>query len=321
MGGHHHHHYHGGPAQAYGPTPLPNDNASSSDSSTYPEINYSPGAKWIKNLTKDRLSTFTGGHFSGSNLSSVLFIHRLDDASHVSLKVWSAPGLTKPSFQEAMKQTFKDAKKGDSFGPSWSNHWWKVSVKIPEYWKAYERVQFEFDPGCEAMIFDLDGTPLQGITGGFGGDRRVEYIIPLSAREKGTHEFIIESSCNGMFGVPWNGDSIEPPDMNRYFSLASADLVVPNQEAWRLLWDFTTLRELVDNVEGNRSLQNLALVTANEMMNVFDPNEPSSVTKARKIAERVFGEGWEEKSLQLYENDEKRARVWGIGHCHIDTAW
>jgi alpha-mannosidase len=39
--------------------------------------------------------------------------------------------------------------------------------------------------------------------------------------------------------------------MNRYFSLASADLVVPNQEAWRLLWDFEALQQLIDNVAGN----------------------------------------------------------------------
>ena len=90
-----------------------------------------------------------------------------------------------------------------------------------------------------------------GITGGYGGDRRVEYIIPPEAREEGTYEFVIESSCNGMFGVPWNGDTIQPPDMNRYFSLASADLVVPNMEAWGLLWDFQTLRELVDTLPGN----------------------------------------------------------------------
>lgn len=39
--------------------------------------------------------------------------------------------------------------------------------------------------------------------------------------------------------------------MNRFFSLASADLVVPNMEAWALLWDFETLRQLVDSVPGN----------------------------------------------------------------------
>jgi len=56
-------------------------------------------------------------------------------------------------------------------------------------------------------------TSTSGITGGFGVDRRVEYIIPHKAREEGYHEFVIESSCNGMFGVPWNGDTIQPPDV------------------------------------------------------------------------------------------------------------
>lgn len=83
----------------------------------------------------------------------MLFTHRLDDSQHVKLEVWSAPELSKPTFEEAMKQTFKPAQKGITLGPSWTNHWWKVSIKIPAYWSQYERVQFEFDPGCEAMIF------------------------------------------------------------------------------------------------------------------------------------------------------------------------
>ncbi|KAF9070390.1 glycosyl hydrolases family 38 N-terminal domain-containing protein [Rhodocollybia butyracea] len=269
---------------------------------SYPELNYAPGAKWVKSLSQNRLDTFVGGHFADVNLSSVLFTHRLDNAEHVQLEVWSAPGLTKPTFEEAMKQKFKPAKKGDSFGPSFS-------VNIPGYWEQYER----FDPGCEAMIYDIEGTPLQGITGGFGGDRRVEYIIPMDARTKGTHEFIIESSCNGMFGVPWNGDTIAPPDMNRYFSLASADLVVPNQEAWHLLWDFQTLREIADSVSGNTSLQNKAIVVANEIMNAFKSGDASDIHRCRKLAEQVFGE-------DVYK-DYKQAQIWGIGHCHIDTAW
>ncbi|KAK1215351.1 Glycoside hydrolase, 38 vacuolar alpha mannosidase [Marasmius sp. AFHP31] len=223
-----------------------------------------------------------------------------------------------------MKQKFKPAKKGDSFGPSsflsGTNHWWKVTVNIPGYWQQYERVQFEFDPGCEAMIYTTDGVPLQGITGGFGGDRRVEYIIPVEARQKGTYDFVIESTCNGMFGVPWNGDTIAPPDMNRFFSLASADLVVPNMEAWHLLWDFTTLREIIDTVPGNTSLQNQALVAANEIMNAFQTGDASAIRKCRQIAEGVFGEGWQEKGEKIYK-DYKSAQIWGIGHCHIDTAW
>ncbi|KAJ7113374.1 glycoside hydrolase family 38 protein [Mycena epipterygia] len=287
----------------------------------YPELNLSSGAKWIKNLTQDRLGQFNGGHFGAVNLGAVLYTRKEDGREFVDLKVWSAPGLTKPTFAEAMKQEFKDAKKGDQFGPSCTNHWWKVTIKIPEDFAQYERVQFEFDPGCEAMIFDTEGTPVHGITGGYGGDRRVEYIIPEASRKKGVHEIVIESSCNGMFGMA--GGGIGPPDPNRYFSLDMADLVVPNQEAWRLLWDFQTLRELVDTLPGNTPLQNKALVTANAIMNAFSAADPASIARARRIAEGVFGAGWEEKGAKIYEEEEVggRSLVWGIGHCHIDTAW
>jgi len=86
--------------------------------SDYPKLNFSAGAKWIKGLTKDRTNNFTDGHFADVNLSSVLFTHRLGDSDHVQLQRWSAPGITKPTFQEALKQDFQPVKKGESIGPS-----------------------------------------------------------------------------------------------------------------------------------------------------------------------------------------------------------
>jgi alpha-mannosidase len=84
----------------------------------YPEMGTGPGAKWIKSLTNDRAGQFTGGRYSDLNLSAVLFTERLEDKKHVELKVWSAPGRSKPSFEEAMSKEFKPASKGDFFGPS-----------------------------------------------------------------------------------------------------------------------------------------------------------------------------------------------------------
>lgn len=109
--------------------------------------------------------------------------------------------------------------------------------------------------------------------------------------------------------------------MNRFFSLASADIVVPNQEAWGLLWDFTTLREIVDTLSGNTSLQNKALGIANEIMNIFDKGDIGSISRARKHAEEVFGEAWEMKGVHIYDEGAEKPQIWGIGHCHIDTAW
>jgi hypothetical protein len=58
------------------------------DPSSYPSLNYGPGAKWVKNLTRDRLNNFHGGHYSGLNISSVLFAHRANSEEFVNLKVW-----------------------------------------------------------------------------------------------------------------------------------------------------------------------------------------------------------------------------------------
>jgi alpha-mannosidase len=90
--------------------------------------------------------------------------------------------------------------------------------------------------------------------------------------------------------------------------------------AWHLLWDFTTLRELI-GIPGNSTLQNKALAVANEIMNVFYKNDPESIPTARKLADEVFGEKWQERGAGIYEHGPEQAPVWGIGHCHIDTAW
>lgn len=79
------------------------------------------GAKWIKSLTKDRLGQFVGGHFNEVNLGAVLFFERKDDEKHVQMKMWSAPGKEKPSFDDVMKiedKEWKKATKGVRIGPS-----------------------------------------------------------------------------------------------------------------------------------------------------------------------------------------------------------
>jgi alpha-mannosidase len=90
---------------------------------------------------------------------------------------------------------------------------------------------------------------------------------------------------------------------------------VPNQDAFGLLYDFQTLRELASDLPGDSALQSKALVTANNIMNVFQHDNPETIKKARKLAEGVFGVGWEAKKEHVYEEFRGREPVWGIGHC------
>lgn len=96
---------------------------------------------------------------------------------------------------------------------------------------------------------------------------------------------------------------------------------MPRQDAWRLLWDFYTLRQLTESLPKNSALQNKALFVANEIMNTFDHKDLSSIPKARKLAEQILGEGWDAKGENIYKEGEEKETIYGIGHCHIDTAW
>ena len=248
-----------------------------------------------------------------------MFHDRKTDDDHVLLEVWSAPDLSKPTFEEAKKATgYKPAHVGDSFGPSWSNHWFKVTLRIPKEWEKYERVQLEFDSSGEAMVFTTDGMPIHALTGGFGGDRRVEFIIPEADRKSGTVHYFIEASCNRLGGQ----NDIDPPNPNNYYGLNSADLVAPNVEAWAVMYDFECLHQLQNDLPEDSSLSRRSMYVANKMMNAFREKDQSCLPELRKLAEEVLGEGWVKEVAHESKNASKqKGTLWGIGHCHIDTAW
>lgn len=50
-------------------------------------------------------------------------IARTDSQEHVKMEVWHAPGRSKPTFDEAKRKHYKALRKGERFGPSWTNHW------------------------------------------------------------------------------------------------------------------------------------------------------------------------------------------------------
>lgn len=166
------------------------------------------------------------------------------------------------------------------------------------------------------MIFTTDGDPIHGLTGGFGDDRRVEFIIPRSARNAGVVHYYIEASCNGMFGI----NDLDPPDPNRYYHLNSADLVVPNEEAWRLMWDFNAIRQVYNTLPGDSALAKKTQWVANEIMNVFETGSLESVARGREVAQTILGRDWEKNIQEESENaGMEKGVLWGVGHWYIGT--
>jgi alpha-mannosidase len=121
---------------------------------------------------------------------------------------------------------------------------------------------------------------------------------------------------NGMFGNA-EGDTIQPPNPRRYFTLHTADIVIPYMPAWHLFWDYWVITDCARELGGWEERQ--ALTVATEIVNTFRRGDRKSIDECRKVAQKYLGSKFH--SHKVYEGDDDTVLVTGIGHCHIDTAW
>jgi len=248
-----------------------------------------------------------------------LYDGRLSGEDHIKISVWDAPDLTRPTFKEATKKenVYNKTKVGESFGPSWSTHWFKVQFKLPYEWTYKSQVELHWDANNEGLVWTEDGRPLQGLT---GGGERVEWIVPLEWRDYDKwHTIYIEMACNGMFGNAPGGDSIQPPRPDKYFMLGEADLVSVNLQARALYYDFWIIGDAAREFPDDSWQKHQALQVCNDIIDCFIKGEGTNacLLECREIAKRYLGNDID--SAKVY--DDSQALITGIGHCHIDTCW
>ncbi|ETI27408.1 hypothetical protein G647_09598 [Cladophialophora carrionii CBS 160.54] len=290
---------------------------SSRATSSYPKLVQRPVGKQIESIYTDRLRQFTsGGQYEHQNLIGKLYHNRCDDEQHVKLSVYSPPNLTRPTFEDATSHTFRPTRRGESFGPAWATHWFRVQLMVPKHMRDGEHLEFHWDAGNEGMVWTHDGKPLQGLTGG----DRTEWILPNSWRDGKEHTFYIEMACNGMFGNAPGGDSIQPPDPNKHYTLWKAQIVDVNLAARQLYIDFWIIGDAAREFPGDSWEKHEALQVCNQIMDAFIAANGSqaSIEQGRKIAQKYIGKNVD--SAEIYESG-KKPLVFGIGHCHIDTCW
>jgi len=180
-----------------------------------------------------------------------------------------------------------------------------------------EHLEFHWDANNEGLVWTHDGKPLQGLT---GGGERVEWILPKSWRDGKEHTFYIEMACNGMFGNAPGGDSIQPPDPNKYFGLSKAEIVDVNLQVRQLRVDFWEIGDAAREFPDDSWEKHKALQICNQIMDVFIAGDGSqeAILKGRKIAQEYLGRHVD--SAEVYKSDQQPL-VYAIGHCHIDTCW
>lgn len=235
----------------------------------------------------------------------------------IKLFVYSPPDLTRPAFKEATSHKFEKTQVGANFGPSWSTHWIKVELKVPHELQKKELLELHWDTHNEGLIWTEDGVPLQGLT---GNGERIEWILPEDFRDGEFHTFYIEMACNGMFGNAPGGDSIQPPDPNKYFWLTQAEIVAVNVQARQLYVDYWIIGDAAREFPEDTWESHQALQLCNKIMDTFIMAEGSqdSIVECRKLATQYIGKNI--NSEKVYDTDKDHL-IYAIGNCHIDTCW
>ncbi|KAK3097644.1 hypothetical protein FSP39_011690 [Pinctada imbricata] len=168
-------------------------------------------------------------------------------------------------------------------------------------------VHFLWNSHSEAMIWQ-DGQPLQGLSG-----EKDRISLPLSKAvsvEKNRYQFYVEMACNGLFGAGNNG-LINPPDVNKMFTLSQAELAVFDRLVYNLQVDIKLLHDMAKLLPEDIERGYQALYTVNSMINLIDFEDRSTMQSAHQKAESFFKEG----------NGASQHTLYAMGHAHIDTAW
>ncbi|KAL2257665.1 hypothetical protein VTK26DRAFT_9330 [Humicola hyalothermophila] len=284
--------------------------------SEYPLLAPKPVGQLISNIYKDRISQFySAGQYENQNLRAMMKEAVVSGPPHVQLSVWHAPGQTRPTFEDAVSHEFQKTSVGEWFGPSWTTHWFKVVLRVPKDLRDKRLLELHWDANNEGLVWTEDGKPLQGLT---GNNERVEWVLPESFRDGEEHTIYIEMACNGMFGNAPGGDSIQPPDPNKYYRLSRAEIVAIDPDARQLWIDMWILHDAAREFPGDSWEQHKALQVCNKIIDTFELGNRESLKECRKIAEEYIGSNV--NSSEVYDSG-KEPVVYGIGHCHIDSCW
>ncbi|CCF56761.1 hypothetical protein KAFR_0B04640 [Kazachstania africana CBS 2517] len=302
---------------------------------SYERVNYDPQFKPVQNIFEDRLRQFIrkGGDYCDLNLPKFYDKQRISLDQNSVKALWYQVPFEKgsspvspdkrPSWKSILDAdrknnlTWQECYKGQPFGPSWSTTWFKIYLKVPQKWiDSGEQLLFDWNCNNEGVVIDPE--TLLPVTA-FSGGERTEYLLPKN--NTGEYLFYIEAGNNGMFGCG-AGSTINPPDENRYFHLDTVDIVWPDWEARALYFDFWMLSDAARELPGDTWQKHRARHVANKVMDLFDINNRSSVAECRELIKSEYFDEYADTAEVFYKGDSQQlASVYGIGNCHIDTAW
>ena len=258
-------------------------------------------------IYRGRLERFLSkDYYPEMNLMGHLIKRKWSDG--IKIEQWSPPDdQPTPDFGAATSKhaEYTSTTVGARFGPAWTTHWFRVT--LPKVTKAeLKDVMLHWHSEAEGLLWSNDGIPLHGLS----PQDRSDVPLELISRTGEAVAIYIEMACTGLFGNGANG-LIQPPDINRMYTLERCELRKYNGEAVELLTLMQILQDMINtygdgHVDGRR-----ALFVANSIINTFQAHDLSTIKSCIELA----------KAFLYQASSNGPMSVMAIGNCHIDTAW
>ena len=220
------------------------------------------------------------------------------------------------SFEKRLEGNYIPIQAETTWGKNWERAWFHLKGCVPLTWKG-KRVCARINLGSECLIFDKDGTPIQGLSihtlwpiGGFIRDR---YEIFKSAKGGEEVDLWIEASATQLFGLELKNDEGElaPITYGHYEAkVQTIELIVFRKDIWDLCLDFLVLNDQMRALP-NKSVRRARLLqTLNRVIDDFQFNG-EGVQNAREALKAELNKNSCASDLETL----------AVGHAHLDTAW
>jgi alpha-mannosidase len=232
-----------------------------------------------------------------------------------SLEATFALSKERVAFADRTALGYVPISEGKVWGHAWENAWFLVQGQVPEAWQGKEVVaQLNF--GCEGLIFDVSGMPVQGLTNGsVFVDSFARDLFPLHVSAKGGESVSlwVETAANGLMGIHREYD---PPrsSVTRHGNYAATvtkmQLAVFHRVVYDLWNDMVVLNSLLKalpekSARAARILRGLTLAVDHYADN------PDNAGACREILQPLLASPASASAVTAI----------AVGHAHIDTAW
>ncbi len=204
---------------------------------------------------------------------------------------------------------------GDVWGREWESAWFVLKGVVPAAARGC-KVVARLDFNGEALVFDRQGVPVQGLTNGsvfkahFARD-----IYPLFESAKGGEEveLWVEAAANQLFGI--NREQDPPrncPERHGTYEgrINHMQLHVFNQELWHLWLDMQVLFGVLKSQPETSVRYRRIMQGMNQAIECFQDN-PDNAAACREVLQPLLAQPANASAVKNIS----------VGHAHIDTGW